>query len=117
MTKKTVPQNCCLVAILCFFIISLSFGSTQAAELRVLSLDQLVEMALQTSPELKMAEQDILAAKSEYKEAKGGQLPQFDLMAITGPVENARFPTVIVSGPNAGTIVQHDAGMWDVGIF
>jgi len=117
MTKKAVLESRSLLVLLCFFIIALSFGASQGAEPRVFSLDELIEMALATSPEIKMAEQDILAAKSEYNEAKGGQLPQFDLMAITGPVENARFPTVIVSGPNAGTIVQHDAGMWDVGIF
>ena len=61
-----------------------------------LSLDQLIEMALETSPELKMAEQDILAAKGDYKQAKGGQLPQIDFVAIGGPVNDG-------SGPNGCT--------------
>ncbi len=72
MTKKAILQNRFLLVLFCFFIITLNLGASQAAEPRVFSLDQLIEMALATSPEIKMAEQDILAAKSEYKEAKGG---------------------------------------------
>ncbi len=102
--------------LLSFFLITLNFGDSQASGPRDFSLDQLIEMALQTSPELKMAEQDILAAKSEYKEAKGGLLPQLDVLGIAGPVERAQFPTVIVSGPDAGTIVAHDQP-WNIGIF
>ena len=74
-------------------------------------------MALETSPELKMAEQDILAAKSEYKEAKGGLLPQVDLIATAGPVEDARFPTVVLTGPNTGVIVSHDEAMGSRSVF
>ena len=74
-------------------------------------------MALKTSPKLKMAEQDILAAKSEYKEARGGGLPQMDLVGTTGPVEDARFPTVVLTSPTTGKIVSHDEGSWAIGIF
>lgn len=72
-------------------------------------------MALATSPRLKMAEQDILAAKSGYEAAKGGLLPQIDIVGTTGPVEDANFPTVAVHG-HTGTIVSHDQP-WDIGIF
>jgi len=116
MTEKVVLQTRFLLVLLCFFILTLKFGAAQAAEPRVLSLDQLVQMALETSPELKMAEQDILAAKSEYKEAKGGLLPQFDVTAITGPVEDSQFPTVVLTSPNTGVIVTHDQP-WDINIF
>ncbi|MGO9554512.1 MAG: TolC family protein [Syntrophobacteraceae bacterium] len=116
MTKKAVLQRRFLLLLLCFFIITLKFGAAQAAEPRVFSLDQLVQMALETSPELKMAEQDVLVAKSELKQAKGGQFPQLDLTAITGPVEDAQVPTVITSGPLAGTIMSRDEP-WEVNIF
>ncbi len=116
MTEKAVLQRRFLLLLLCFFIITLEFGAAQAAEPRVFSLDQLVQMALETSPELKMAEQDILAAKSEYKQAKGGLFPQIDVTAITGPVEDAQAPTVITSGPLAGTIMSRDEP-WEVSIF
>ena len=91
MIKKAVLQSRSLLVLLCFFIITLHFGASQAAETKVFSLDQLIAMALETSPELKMAEQDILAAKGEYKEAKGGQRPQLDFIA-TGHHQNAEFP-------------------------
>ncbi len=116
MTKKAVLENCSLVVLLSFFIITLNFGTSQAAEPRVLSLDQLIEMALETSPEIKMVEQDILAARSEYKEAKGGMLPQFDARGTTGPVEDAQFPTVLITGKNTGVIVPHDQ-QWQIGVF
>ncbi len=116
MTEKAHLQSRSLLVLLCFFIITLEFGTCQAAEPTVFSLDQLVQMALETSPQLKMAEQDILAAKSQLKQAKGGLLPQFDVTAITGPVEDSQFPTVIMTGPLAGTIVAHDQP-WNIGIF
>ena len=117
MTKKAVLQSRSLLVLLCFFIIMLHFEASQAAEPRVFSLDQLIEMALETSPELKMAEQDILAAKSEYKEAKGGQRPQLDLIATGGPAENAQFPTVVLTGKNTGILLSHDEGWGHVGVF
>jgi outer membrane protein TolC len=118
MIEKAVVQNCYLAVLLCFSIITSNAGTSQAAEPQVYSLDQLVEMALVTSPELKMADQDILVAKSDYKQAKGGMLPQVDLLAVTGPVEKADFPTVLITNKNTGTgvLVGHDHD-WDIGIF
>ncbi len=117
MTKKAVMQSRSLQLLLCFFIIALGLGTSQAAEPKAFGLDELVQMALETSPELKMADQDILAAKSEYKEAKGGLLPQLDVVATGGPSENAQFPTVLLTGKNTGIIVSHDEGFGDIGIF
>ena len=117
MTKKAVMQTCFLQLLLCFFMVALSVGTSRAAESRAFSLDQLIQMALQTSPELKMVEQDILAAKSEFKEAKGGLLPQVDLIGIVGPAENAQFPTVVLTGPKTGVIVSHDEGFGAISVF
>ncbi len=116
MIKKILFECSSSVMLLCFLIITLDFGTSQAAEPRVLSLDQLIEMALKTSPELKMAEQDILVAKSEYKEAKGGLLPQLDVTGTAGPVQDARFPIVQILNSTTGRIVSQDEG-GKIGIF
>ena len=115
MSRKAVWEACSLLVLVCFSMITLSFRASWAAEPQALGLDELIQMALQTSPELKMAEQDILIAKSEYKEAKGGQLPQIEIVGATGPVEDARFPIVVVNG-NIGRIVSQDED-WKIGIF
>jgi len=102
--------------LLCFLFIVLGYGAANAAEQRVLTLDQMIEMALATSPEIKMAEQDILAAKSDLKQAMGGQLPQMDLRGITGPVTDAQVPTVqVLDNTHKGVLVGHDDS--SIGIF
>jgi outer membrane protein TolC len=114
MTKKNGLQNRVTLMLLCVFFITLNCLASQAAEQRVLSLEQLIQMALETSPELKMAEQDILAAKGDYKQAKGGMLPQLDFVAIGGPVNAADVPTVAVVR-NTGYLVGHDEP--GIGVF
>ena len=114
MTKRAALENCFRLMLPCFLFITLNCAAVQAGEQRVLSLDQLVEMALETSPELKMANQEILAAKGDLRQATGGQLPQLDVAVTGGPVNDAQVPTVYVVG-NQGTLVQHDAS--SIGIF
>jgi outer membrane protein len=117
MILRVFFKSCSRVTLLCIIILLLSAICSQAAEARTLSLGELIEMALQTSPEMKMAEQDILAATSEYKEAKAGLLPQIDLVGTTGPVSDAQFPTVVVNPKtNTGVLVSHDQ-TWNIGIF
>ena len=115
MTEKAVLQSRSSLLLLCFLFIILGYRAANAAEQRDLTLQDLIQMALETNSELKMAEQDILAAKSQLKEAKGGLLPQFDFVAATGPVEDAQVPTIVVNG-NSGFLISHDQP-WDIGIF
>ena len=63
-----------------------------------------------------MAEQDIAAAKSDYKQSRGGLLPQVDLIGTTGPVSDARFPIVLTDKNGVGHIFSQD-DTWKVGIF
>lgn len=103
------------VFIIAFLLIFVPFTTVPAAEQRVLNLDKMIEMALENSPELKMAEQDILSAKSDFNQAKAGMLPQLDLVAIAGPVNDSKPPSVILAGPNAGKLKSNDED--GVGIF
>jgi outer membrane protein len=93
-------------AILFTFVFVACFpGNTPAAEKQVFNLDQLVAMALESSPELRMADQDVLSAKSDVKQADAGKLPQLDLRGVTGPVDEAKVPTA----DKFGQLVSHDS--------
>ncbi len=65
---------------------------------RVLGLDQLIQMALEASPEVKEADQDIIAAESDLAQARAAQWPQLDALAIAGAVDSAEKPVVKI-GP------------------
>lgn len=87
----------------------------------VFGLDQLIERAVERSPEIKEAEQDVRAALSDLAQAKAGQWAQMDVIAVTGPSQNAKNPSIEVNAkPGAdnklhGHIIDHDEN--NVGIF
>jgi outer membrane protein TolC len=114
MTQKVDHKNRLAIMLICVFFITLNCVATYAAEQKAMSLDELIQMALETSPELKMAGQDILAAKADLRQAQGGRLPQFDFVALGGPVDKAQVPTVNVIN-NVGYLVSHDESA--IGVF
>ncbi len=116
MKKKALLRCHCAPILFCLLFITFNRGNAAAAEQRVLTLDQMIEMALVTSPELKMAEQDLAVAKADYKQAVGGQYAQLDVVGTAGPDDKAQFPTVVLTGPNAGQIVGHDH-TYEIGVF
>lgn len=90
-------------------------GNARAEEPDVMGLDGLIRMALQNSPELQEADQDIAAAKSDLKQAKAGQWAQLDAMAAIGPAQDAKTPIVFVNpATHIGTIENRDVGRVNV---
>ncbi|MGQ9655792.1 MAG: TolC family protein [Thermodesulfobacteriota bacterium] len=90
--------------------VALAFAASQqvlADGPRVLGLDQLIQMALETSPEIKEADQDIVAAQSDLAQARAAQWAQLDALAIAGAVDSAEKPVVKI-GPRLRTM----AGTW-----
>jgi hypothetical protein len=63
-----------------------------AADPKPLSLDDCVQMALDAAPELREAEQDVLAAQADLSQAKAGQWAQMEVIGIAGPVNDADQP-------------------------
>ncbi len=114
MTKRAVLEKCIWSLLLCTLFITFTGMGSQAAERGVYNLDQLIQMALESSTELKIADQEILAARSDLRQARGGELPQLDIKGVTGPVNDARLVTVAVHG-NTGTLVDNDSN--SIGIF
>lgn len=64
---------------------------------RMLGLEQLIQMALERSPELKRANQDIAAALSDLDQAQAAHWPQIDIVGIGGIIDDAKAPIVKVS--------------------
>lgn len=87
----------------------------------VLGLDDLVRMALETSPKLKEADQDIIAAESDLGQAKGAQWAQLDVVGTAGPVSDSKKPIVQVPIPvNPGNFLVgelRNRDEDDIGIF
>ncbi len=95
MAKIPAIEKHLTAMLLSLLLVAFCCSVTTAAEKRVLNLDQLIEMALDYSPELKMADQDVVAARSEYNQAKAGMLPQLDVTGVIGPAQNADEPIVL----------------------
>jgi outer membrane protein TolC len=68
-----------------------------AEQPRVLGLEQLIQMALERSPELRVADQDIAAALSDLQQAKAAQWAQLDVTGVGGIINDAKEPLVVVS--------------------
>lgn len=87
----------------------------RGADVEVLNLDQLIRLAVEHSPEIKESQQDVVAAEGDLMQARGGMLPQLELVGTAGPVENSEFPSVIVDrevspGVFEGYIKGNDGG-------
>lgn len=89
------------------------------AETKILSLDDCIRMALEHAPELREAEQDIMAAEADLSQAKAGQWAQLDVVGIAGPVNDADQPLVTGrfndSGRFRGRLVEQDQE--SIGVF
>ena len=68
--------------------------AASGAETPVLTLNQLIVMALQYSPEVKATKSEVTLAQEQKKEVHGYRWPQFDATVTGGVVPNARLPEV-----------------------
>jgi outer membrane protein TolC len=86
-------RNWAFVALMGILWASSAWGQEKV----VLSLEQLIQLAIERSPEMAEAEKDILIAESDLEQAKAARLPQLDALAIGGVVDAADRPIVVVS--------------------
>jgi outer membrane protein TolC len=100
----------------------LDFGASQAlsaADLKALTLDDCIQMALDAAPELREAEQDVLAAQADLSQAKAGQWAQMEVIGLAGPVNDADQPLVTVrqnaNGRFRGRLREQDEE--SIGVF
>ncbi|MGQ9859556.1 MAG: TolC family protein [Thermodesulfobacteriota bacterium] len=119
--------GCIRAALACLGCLGILLGPTGGAwtqERVTLSLDQLIQMALERSPEMGQAEQDLAASESDLAQAKAARWAQLDAVAIGGIVDAADRPIVVVSprpGPGdrylRGRIENPDWDPGDMGPF
>jgi len=80
-----------------------------AAEAPTLTLQELISLALQYSPEVKASKSEVRFAQEQQAEVKGYYYPQIDATVIGGVVPNARRPYVQVpAAGGVGRIVYPD---------
>lgn len=75
-------------------ILLMSAGGTMAQEKPVLSLDELITMALKFSPEVKATQDEVEIAKQQREEARGYFYPRIETTTIGSVVPNARGPVL-----------------------
>ena len=80
------------------------------AEKLVLTLPQLIDMAIAKSPEMGETRSEIAATRSDLDQVKAAYYPQLESAAIIGPVNDARRPVVL------GARI-HDPSPDTVGVF
>ena len=94
-TLDLTRKSLCPLLWLVFLIFGTASGA--AGEMPVLGLNEMIQMALEKSPEMKEAEQDVVAAQSYLAQAKAGQWAQLEVVAVGGPAQNADLPTIAVT--------------------
>jgi outer membrane protein TolC len=84
--------------VIVFGLVLILFGTAwaqkQKEEKLVLSLEQLVEMAIAKSPEIGETQSEISASQSDLEQVKAAYYPQLESTAIVGPVGDAERPEV-----------------------
>jgi outer membrane protein len=61
----------------------------------VLSLPELIQMAITRSPEIGEIQSEIGGAKSDLEQVKGAYYPQLESTAVVGPVQDAKEPLIV----------------------
>ncbi len=92
-----------ILGVLVGLAVLLAPGGARAAQGPVLTLQQLVTMALKYSPEVRAKKSEVELAEEQKAEARGYYFPQFDALVLGGLAPNADLPYV-----RNGTIVYPD---------
>lgn len=84
-----------------------------ASKKKVLTLQQLLELAVARSPAIEISRSEVKSAKSDLKQVESAFYPQFDTFVVMGPAADADEPQVV----NGRIIDPSPGGIFDIGIF
>jgi outer membrane protein len=97
-TRKKNFSFAILRVVISFNLVFIMYGVTwaekQKEEKLVLSLQQLIGMAIAKSPEIGETQSEIRASQSDLEQVKAAYYPQLESTAIIGPVNDAKRPAV-----------------------
>ena len=79
---------------LVFVLPGMARGEKPKEEKIILSLPDLINMAIVKSPEIGAVQSEIGAAKSDLDQVKAAYYPQLESTALVGPVEDAKEPEI-----------------------
>ena len=69
-------------------------GEGEKKEKLILSLQQLIDMAIAESPEIRVSQSETAAASTDLEQAQAAYYPQIEVTALVGPVNDADRPEV-----------------------
>jgi outer membrane protein len=82
------------ILVLFLWFVLLGTAGAENEKKVVLTLPQLIEMAVSKSPEIAEAKSDIVSSQSDLDQVKAAYYPQLESAAIIGPVSDAKRPIV-----------------------
>jgi outer membrane protein len=97
-----------------FALQGMAWGEKPKGESILLSLPEIIQMAIANSPEIGGIRSEIAASKSDLDQVRGAYYPQLESNALVGPVEDAKEP-LIVNGRITDPSPPLDAS--SIGIF
>jgi outer membrane protein len=71
-----------------------AWGQEGNKEKLILSLDQLIDMAVAKSPEIGVSRSETEAARSDLAQVESAYYPQIESIALVGPVSDAKEPVI-----------------------
>jgi outer membrane protein len=69
-------------------------GEKEKEQKLILSLQQMIEMAIARSPEIAESQSEIAGTRSELEQVEAAYYPQIESIALIGPVNDAKRPAV-----------------------
>lgn len=103
----------CLAIVLVFHAVASAKQSGAKPEKEVLTLQELVQMALERSPSIEMVRDEVRSARSDLKQVESAYYPQLDTTVVTGPAADATEPEVV----NGKITDPSPDGIFDINIF
>ncbi len=87
--KKKYYSLLLILSVVCFAV-----TSAFAEDIKILSLPELIDLAVEKSHEIAQTESDVMSAVSDFNQVQAAHYPQVEVKSLFGPVDGTRRPEV-----------------------